>query len=415
MDLVFRNVRLAEARPADPLVDIAVKGGRIAAIGPKLKAEGPERDLAGAFVCAGLVECHIHLDKAHIFERTAPETDRNADSVRRTSAAKHSFTAEDVHRRARKVLARAVAQGTTRIRTQLELDPIVDMRGFEGVTQAIRDFTDLVDVEICVFPEEGLTNNPGTDELLVAALDKGVRVIGGAPRSDTDRQGQLDRIFELARAYDCDIDLHIDFGNDALELDLERVLRLTERDKMGGRVAMAHVTKLSTLPLPEQEAIARRLADAGIAIAVLPATDSFLMGRDQTDNVRRGVVDGHMLIAQGMNATVGTNNIVNAFTPFGDCSLVRLANFYAHIVQVSSDDDMRTLWEMITTRAARMMNLKDYGLTVGAAADLVVMDAADPVQAIREVRQPVMAFKRGRATLNWPKPQLLGGPTSTAT
>jgi cytosine deaminase len=242
-----------------------------------------------------------------------------------------------------------------------------------------------------------------------------VRVIGGAPGADTDRQGQLERIFELARAYDCDIDLHIDFGSDASELDLERVLGLTERDKMGGRVAMAHVTKLSTLPLAEQKAIARRLADAGIAIAVLPATDSFLMGRDQTDNVRRGVVDGHMLIRQGMNATVGSNNIVNAFTPFGDCSLVRLANFYAHIVQVSTDDDMRTLWEMITTRAARMMNLRDYGLAVGNPADLVVMDTADPVQAIREVRQPVMAFKRGRLTLDWPKPRLIGGPRPTAT
>ena len=415
MDLVFRNARLAEARPAEPLVDIAVEGGRIAAIGPKLDVHGPERDLAGALTCAGLVECHIHLDKAHIFDRTAPEIGRNADSVRRTSAAKHSFAAEDVHIRASKVLARTVAQGTARIRTQLELDPIVDMRGFEGVTQAIRDFADLIDVEICVFPEEGLTNNPGTDELLVAALEKGVRVIGGAPSADTDRQGQLERIFELARAYDCDIDLHIDFGNDASELDLERVLRLTERDKMGGRVAMAHVTKLSTLPLAEQNAIARRLADAGIAIAVLPATDSFLMGRDQTDNVRRGVVDGHMLIRQGMNATVGSNNIVNAFTPFGDCSLVRLANFYAHIVQVSTDDDMRTLWEMITTRAARMMNLRDYGLAVGNPADLVVMDTADPVQAIREVRQPVMAFKRGRLTLDWPKPRLIGGPRPTAT
>ena len=415
MDLVFRNARLAEARSADSLVDIAVAGGRIAAIGPKLDVQGPERDLAGALICAGLVECHIHLDKAHIFDRTAPEIGRNADSVRRTSAVKHSFTAEDVHMRASKVLARAVAQGTTRIRTQLELDPIVDMRGFEGVTQAIRDFADLIDVEICVFPEEGLTNNPGTDELLVAALEKGVRVIGGAPGSDTDRQGQLERIFELARVYDCEIDLHIDFGNDASQLDLERVLRLTERDKMGGRVAMAHVPELLTLPLAEQKAIARRLVDAGIAIAVLPATDSFLMGRDQTDNVRRGVVDGHMLIGQGMNATVGSNNIVNAFTPFGDCSLVRLANFYAHIVQVATDDDMRTLWEMITTRAARMLNLEDYGLAVGAPADFVVMDAADPVQAIREVRQPVMAFKRGRLTLNWPRPQLIGGLRPTAT
>ena len=415
MDLILRNARLPDAAATDPLVDIGIADGRIAALQPALQANGPERDLGGALTSGGLVECHIHLDKAHIFDRTAPEQGRNADSVRRTSAAKHSFTAEDVHGRACRVLARAVAQGTTRMRTQLELDPIVGLRGFEGVTQAIRDFAAMIDVEICVFPEEGLTNNPGTDDLLVAALESGVRVIGGAPAADTDRRAQLERIFALARRYDCDIDLHIDFGNEARDMDLETVLLLTERDRMGGRVTMAHVTKLSTLPLGEQKTIARRLADAGITIAVLPATDCFLMGRDQTDNIRRGVVDAHMLIAQGMNATLGTNNIVNAFTPFGDCSLVRLANFYAHIVQVSTDADIRSCWGMITTRPARMLNLRDYGLAIGNPADVVVFDAAEPVQAIREVRQPRMAFKHGRQTLDWPTPSFPGNTRHSPT
>ena len=406
MDLILRNARLSDAVPEAPLVDIGIESGRIAAIAPGLSADGPSRDLDGMLTCAGLIECHIHLDKARVFHRTAPEPGRLADAVRRSSVVKHSFTVEDVHERASRVLAAAIAKGTTRMRTQLELDPIVDMRGFEGVQQAIKDFAHAIDVEICVFPEEGLTNNPGTDELLVAALESGIRVIGGAPSSDTNKLAQLERVFELARHYDCDVDLHIDFGNVPEDMDLETVLRLTDREKMGGRVAVAHLTKLTTHPLEQQRAIARRIADAGVTVAVLPATDLFLMGRDQTDNVRRGVVDANMLVDEGVNATIGTNNIVNGFTPFGDCSLVRLLNFYAHIVQVSTDAQLRQCWEMITTRAARMLNLKDYGLAVGKPADIVVFDAADPVEAIREIRQPLLAFKRGRQTLEWSKPKL---------
>ena len=140
---------------------------------------------------------------------------------------------------------------------------------------------------------------------------------------------------------------------------------------------------------------------------MLPATDLFLMGRDQTSNVRRGVVSANMLIEEGANAVLGSNNILNAFTPFGDCSLLRLANFYAHVVQVSTDAQIYDCWEMLTTRAARMLNLKDYGLAVGNPADIVVFDATDPVQAIREVRQPLLGFKRGRQTFEWAKPKLM--------
>jgi cytosine deaminase len=411
LDLILRNARLAD-RPTGHF-DIGLQNGLIAAIEPALPAGGPDRDLGGALVCAGLIDCHIHLDKAHVFDRTAPEPGRLADSVRRTSAIKADFTIEDVRQRASRVLARAVAQGTTRMRTHVELDPLVKLRGLEGVRLAIADFAGLIDVEICVFPEEGLTNNPGTDELLIAAMESGVRVIGGAPSSDTDRVGQLARIFEIARPYEAAVDLHIDFGNTPEAFDLDTVLRLTEQARMGGRVAVAHITKVSTAPLQTQQAIARRLASAGISVAVLPATDLFLMGRDQTDNVRRGVVNANMLIDEGVNATLGTNNVVNGFTPFGDCNLIRLANFYAHIVQVSTDAQITQCWSMITDNAARMLNLPHYGVAVGNPADLVVLDATSAVQAIREIRQPLLVYKGGLQTVGWTKPALLGGRDPT--
>jgi cytosine deaminase len=407
MDFILRNARLPHAAPGDPLVDIGVADGRIAAIAPGLEADGPARDLEGRLTCAGLIESHIHLDKACVLDRVAPEPGRQADAIRRMSAVKHGFTEEDVYRRACRVLERAVTQGTTRMRTHVELDPIVGLRGLRGVQRAIKDWAWAIDVEICVFPEEGLTNNPGTDELLVEALEGGVRVVGGAPGSDTDRPGQLLRVFELARIYGADIDLHIDFGNTPEPMDLDLVCRLTDRDGMGGRVAAAHVTRLSTAALERQIEVARRIARCGITLSVLPATDLFLMGRDQTDNVRRGVVNANLLLEQEANATLGSNNVLNAFTPFGDCSLLRLANLYANVAQVYTDRQIGECWDMLTARAARMLRLADYGLAAGNPADIVVFDAESPVQAIRQIRQPLMAWKRGRQTMRWERPVVL--------
>ena len=133
------------------------------------------------------------------------------------------------------------------MRTHVEVDPGVGMRGFEGVQALVDEYKWAIDIELCVFPQEGLTNNPGTDELLVEGLKRGAKVIGAAPGYDTDHAGQIRRVFELAREYDVDIDMHLDFGNTPDDLDAHLVCELTEQYRLGGRVAIGHATKLSTL------------------------------------------------------------------------------------------------------------------------------------------------------------------------
>src|SRR5262249_1889877 len=142
-----------------------------------------------------------------------------------------------------------------------------------------------------------------------------------------------------------------------------------------------------------------RLADAGVTVTVLPATDLFLMGRDQEHSVRRGVVPAHELVKHGVNCTLSSNNILNPFTPMGDGSLIRMANLYANVCQVSRPDDMRECLEMITRRSARLLRLDDYGVAVGKAADLVVLDHTDPAGAVAELAHPLFVLKRGRRTV----------------
>jgi cytosine deaminase len=317
-------------------VDIGVAGGKIVAIEKGLAVVAETYDAGGRLACAGLVETHIHLDKSRIIDRCPPEGGREISPMQQVAALKKEFTVEDVRSRAERTLTECILNGATRMRTQVEVDPAIGLRGFEAVHSLIADYKWAIDIEICVFPQDGLTNYPGTDELLVEALRRGAKVIGGAPRYDTDHDGQIRRIFALAREFDVDIDIHLDVGDTPEAMDIHLVCELTEEYRRGGRVVVGHMAKLSTMPPPHEVAVlARRLADIGIAVTVLPATDLYLMGRDQSHNVRRGVADANFLIEHGVNCSLSTNNVLNPATPYGDCSLIRLANLHANVLQIA--------------------------------------------------------------------------------
>jgi cytosine deaminase len=406
MDLVVRNVRLADRLSEEPL-DIGVAAGKIVAIERGLVVACETYDAGGRLACGGLIETHIHLDKSRIIDRCLPETGREISPMKQVAALKSSVTEEDVRARAERTLVECILNGTTRMRTQVEVDPAIGMRGFDGVQSLIDDYSWAIDIEICVFPQDGLTNYPGTDELLVQGLKRGARVIGGAPRYDTDHAGQIRRIFELAREYDVDIDIHLDVGHTPEAMHIHLVCELTEEYRRGGRVVVGHMAKLSTMPPGQMAVLARRLAEIGIAVTVLPATDLYLMGRDQDHNVRRGVADVNFLVEQGVNCSLSTNNVLNPATPYGDCSLIRMANLHANVLQIAAPAQLRECFAMLTERSARLLNLTDYGLVVGNPADIVVIDAVTPEQAIAEIRQALAVFKGGRRTVVRHPPELI--------
>ncbi|MFG1190809.1 amidohydrolase family protein [Xanthobacter flavus] len=397
MDLIVKNARLPDA--PDHIVDIAVAAGRIKAIAPEITADAEVVDAEGCLVAPGFVETHIHLDKSCILDRCASRRGDLEEAIAEVARAKKDFTPEDVYARGRRTIEKAIAQGTTHMRTHLEVDPGIGLRGFEGVMRLVEDYRWAMDIEVCVFPQEGLTNNPGTDELMVEALRRGAKAVGAAPYTDTDPHGQIDRVFEMARDFDVDIDMHLDFGADPTALDLDYVCTLTERFGWGGRVAIGHVTKLAYVEPERLAQIATRMRDCGVALTVLPSTDLFLMGRDRTFAKTRGVTPAHLLLQHGVNCSLSTNNVLNPFTPFGDCSQLRMANLNANICHVGSAHDMTECFHMVTSRPARLMNLADYGLEAGKAADFVIIDSSSPRAAVAELSPVLAAFKGGRRTL----------------
>jgi len=403
LDFILRNAHIAGR---DDTIDIGVTDGKIAEIAPAVASDAPGEDAGRRLVIPGFVETHIHLDKSCILDRCQSDDGALQGAIAQVAAAKRTFTEDDVYARGRRTLEKAIVQGTTRMRTHVEVDPRIGLRSFAAVRRLQRDYAWAIDLEICVFPQEGLLNDPGTEELLIEACEAGAELIGGCPYTDSDPHGQIARIFAIAQRFDRDIDFHLDFDLDASCMDLDEVCRQTTAHRYGGRVAIGHVTKLSTLPPPRLAESATRLADAGVAVTVLPATDLFLMGRAHDHDVPRGVTRAHKLSEHGVTCSLATNNVLNPFTPFGDCSLIRMANLYANIAQAGTPRELSACFDLITTQPAKLMNATDYGIAVGNPADMVVLDSTDPAMTVAEISQPLFGYKRGRRSFTRAAPRL---------
>ncbi len=398
LDLILRRARLAAGEPP---VDIGVRAGRIAAIAPRLVADAPEFVVDGRAVLPGFVDSHVHLDKACLLGRCGHIQGGLKGAIAAVSAMKRDFTIADVYERGAKVLEMAISRGTTQMRTHVEVDPRAGLRSFEAIKALKRDYAWGLDLSICVFPQEGLTNDPGTQELLEQALVDGADLLGGCPYTDTDPNLQIARLFALAKRFDVDLDLHLDFDLDASWLRLDEVCRQTIAQGWQGRVAIGHVTKLSVLTPDAFDAVAVRLAEAGVAVTVLPSTDLYLMGREATHSVPRGMTAAHRLAERGVTCSLATNNVQNPFTPFGDASQLRMANLYANIAQVGPEGFSACI-DLVTTGPARLMRLDDYGIAIGNPADLIVLDALSPTDALAGLSEPVMGFKNGRMSFSRP-------------
>ena len=402
IDLLIRNVRLR-----DEPVDIAVAGGRIVAIGSGLRCEAVEvADGEGCFAFAGFVETHIHLDKAGILGRCTICEGTLAEAVRETAKAKSAFDEADVHARASAVVEKAILHGTNRMRTFVEVDPRAGLRSFEAIRRVKDDYAFAIDIEIAAFAQEGLTNEPETLGMLDEALRNGADLVGGCPYTDPDPRRHVELIFDLAERHGTAVDFHLDFDLDPERTNLPAVIEETVRRHYGGRVSIGHVTNLSALAPDAVAGIGRRLAGAGIALTVLPATDLFLGGRASDRLVPRGVAPGHRLAAEGVTVSIASNNILNPFTPFGDASLIRMANLYANVLQLARDEEMAGVFDMVASSSAKLLGA-EHGLRVGGPADIVLLDASGPESAVREIARSVRGWKRGVRTFEAGRPRLL--------
>ena len=180
-------------------------------------------DAKGQLMLPGLIETHVHLDKACTVSRCQLQQGTLQEAIEQTAALKHAFTYDDVYQRGKRVLEKAITQGTSYMRTHVEIDPVIGLTSFDAIKQLKQDYAWAITLELCVFPQEGLHNNPGTYDLLVSALEQGADVLGGCPYTDSDPEQQIRTLFALAVEHDVDLDFHLDFDLDSSSMSLPHV------------------------------------------------------------------------------------------------------------------------------------------------------------------------------------------------
>ena len=396
IDLLLRECRLPDD---EALQHVAIADGHIVSIGREAPAAREVIEVDGRLVTPGLVEAHIHLDKALLDDRLDSSAGTLEEAIRLTGEAKRHFTVDDIRARARRVLDMAIAAGTTAMRSHVEVDPILGLAALDAVVPLKAEYAPAIDLQICAFAQEGILQSPGTEGLLRRALGRGADLVGGCPYNDTDAVKHIEIVFALAQAFDVDADFHVDFSDEPDHLHVREVIAQTVRAGWEGRVAVGHLTELAALPALEQDAIIADLAAARIGVIALPATDLYLMGRGDAVNVRRGLTPLRRLLAAGVPVALASNNIRNPFTPVGTADLADLTFLAAVAGHMGTARDLRALLDMITVHPARMLRLSDYGLAPGCRADLVVWDCARPEEVVAALPPRTLVVKRGRVTI----------------
>jgi len=395
-DLILHHCRLPDGREAD----VGCRHGRIAEIG-SLTAQRALRtvDCAGSVVTPGLVDAHVHLDKALLSERAPSVEGTLAEALRVTGQAKRHFTVEDIRARARRVLDMAVAHGTTSMRSHVEVDPIVGLKGLEALLPLRQEYRPALDLQLCAFAQEGILQSPGTEALLAQALHAGADLVGGCPYNDSDAHAQIDIVFRLAREFGVDADFHVDFFDEPQHLHVLYIAEQTVRHGWQGRVAVGHLSELAALPPVEQVPIVAAIRAADLGVITLPATDLYLMGRKDIKSARRGLTPVKRLLRAGVPVAAATNNVQNAFTPVGTADPALMGFLVAVGCHMGARTDLLEALAMLTYHPARILRLADYGLDVGHRADLVVWETGHAEDIIATLAPRRLVTKDGRVTV----------------
>lgn len=394
MDLIFRNTRIDDSAE---LTDVGVDGGKIVEIKSGIAATAKEDiDAAGRVLIPGLIESHLHLEKAYVMDRKPNRSGTLMEAIAVTAELKPTFTRDDIEARSRRVLKKLITSGTTHVRAHAEFDPAQGFTGFDTVLALREEYRGLIDIQVVAFPQEGILKAPGTDAMMVEAMKRGADVVGGIPYNDTDANAHIDWVFRLAKDFDKDLDFHQDFRDDADAMSIEYLARKTIAEGWQGRVSVGHLTALAAVSHERRGEIIALVRDAGISVMALPATDMHLGGRKDLENVRRTIAPVRALRDGGVNVCLATNNIRNAFTPYGTGDLLQIAALALPACHLGGADDQATVLDMLTVNAAKALRIPDYGIFVGARADMVLLDTHRVADVILDMPDRNVVVKGGR-------------------
>jgi cytosine deaminase len=394
IDLILRNARLAGQ---DGLTDLHIDQGRIVAAAIQDAAE--VIDLGGRLVTPPLVEPHIHLDavltvgqprpnvSGSLFEGIAVWADRVAD-----------LSYEDVQARVRQVLRWQLACGVQYVRSHVDVcDP--QLRALRALIDLRDEVKGLIDLQLVAFPQQGILGFDGGRELMRTAIELGADVVGGIPHYELTREDGVESVrfaMALADEHGLSVDIHCDETDDDHSRFVEVMAAETIRRGMSGRVTASHTTAMHSYNSAYAYRLIRNIARAGLHMVTNPLDNSVLQGRFDTGPIRRGHTRVKELQEAGVNVCIGHDSVMDPWYPLGYGDPLQAAFVLVHLGQMSGDEELRRLIEMITLNPARALGLADYGLRPGGPADLVVFDAPSEADALRLIAPRTLVLRGGK-------------------
>ena len=398
MDIIIKKARIDAT---ESLYDVAIENGKIVSMEKEINADAKHLiDAQGRVLIPGLIESHIHLDKALIADRKPNKSGTLQEALAVTASLKPTFSSEDIYTRAKTALTEMlIPNGVTTIRTHAEFDPAQGFTGFDVIMKLKEEFKDFIDLQVVAFPQEGIFKAPGTAEMMEEALQKGANVVGAVPYNDLDANQHIDFVLDLAIKHDLPLDLHQDFADNADKISIEYLCNQVIEKNYQGKVSVGHLTAIAALEPDEMKRIIDLIAKAQISVMSLPATDLHLGARNDTYNVRRTLTPIRKLRDAGVNVCIATNNIRNAFTPYGTGDIMQTAMLAVAAGHLGGADDLPSVLDMITTNPAKALGLVDYGVGVGKNADLVLLDTKSYANAVIDQATKLYVIKKGHITV----------------
>ena len=392
-DILIKQARL---RGQLQLADIGIMNGEITAFAESLEGDANLTiDAEGNLVTESFVNPHLHLCKVYTRQMMDDEAltgyhtegmGKAMTTIELAARVKEKYAEEWIIKNVRRALAQAAIYGNTHIRAFADVDSKARLEAMKALIRAREEFKGIVEIQVCAFAQDGLRREPGASELMRQAMEMGADVVGGIPwieYTEPDIQAHVKQIFDLAQEFDKDVSMLVDDAGDPGLRSLEAMAVEAIRRRWQGRALAHHARAMELYPQPYFQKVAALLKQAQMAVVSDPHTGP-LHARVKE------------LLEEGVTVCLGQDDISDGYYPFGRNNMLEVAFLAAHLLWMTTTRELETLYDMITTKAARAMNINSHSLEAGNLANLVVLNAPNVLEALREHNAPLYVISHGK-------------------
>jgi cytosine deaminase len=396
LDLLIKNANLPDGRTG---VDIAADNGRIVDVGPRLEVQADrEIDATGRLVSPPFVDSHFHLDSTLSYGQ--PRVNQSGtllEGIELWGELKSDLTVDNIKARAGELCRWAIARGTLAIRSHVDVsdDKLVAVIALLELRDEIKPY---IDLQLVAFPQDGYYRHGPNAANLERALDLGVDVVGGIPhfeRTMAEGAASVKTLCEIAAERGLQVDMHCDESDDPLSRHIETLTFHTRRLGLEGRVTGSHLTSMHSMDNYYVSKLIPLMAEARMHVVANPLINITLQGRHDTYPKRRGMTRVKELLEAGINVAFGQDALMDPWYSMGSYDMLEVAHMGLHVAQMTGVEQMQHMFAAVTTNGAQVMGLKDYGLEPGCYADMVILQASNPKEALRLKPARLFVIRRG--------------------